>query len=96
MTPRAISDPTSYWALALVVARPMPAATVAAVNIGFMEVTQGPIRIDPQTNFRARAGKCGGPDLRGIGVAREIGAYAQPDFKATRNRKSSTQSLPAT
>jgi hypothetical protein len=36
------------------------------------------------------------PTSAGIGVAREIGAYAQPDFKATRNRKSSTLPPPTT
>jgi hypothetical protein len=42
ITPRAVSDAISYWALALVVAAPMPAARVAAVNMIFMEVTQEP------------------------------------------------------
>jgi hypothetical protein len=36
---------------------------------------------------RRRWANSGGPDLAGIGVAREVGACSRPDFKATRNRK---------
>jgi hypothetical protein len=38
ITPRAVSDAISCWALALVVAAHIPAARVAAVNIRFIEV----------------------------------------------------------
>jgi hypothetical protein len=47
MTLRTVSDATSSWALALVVATPMPAARVAAVNRDFMGVNSRACSIGP-------------------------------------------------
>jgi hypothetical protein len=45
----------SCWVLALVVATSIPAARVAAVNIGFMGVTQGPIELAHRPTFSQKS-----------------------------------------
>ena len=84
MTLRPVSDAMSCWALALVVAAPMPAARVAAVNIGFMGSLRArlnfahgrTLRQESDRTMMSSCENCGWPQ---IGERRRTVGHLPPD-----------------